>query len=98
MVIAYAQDSTLEQSLIKTFNGENPCPMCRAISDARDSSSNGQEQGITRSMDETRWTGLTPQITQTRLPSYDYYAHFANTPDGLSRDLDPPPTPPPRFV
>lgn len=35
MLVAYAQDGNLQAAITKTFDGEHPCPLCKAIEKGR---------------------------------------------------------------
>jgi len=35
MIISYSQDNTLREAVTMTFDGEHPCPMCKAIQQGR---------------------------------------------------------------
>jgi hypothetical protein len=36
MVVAYSQNSTLREAVSKTFDGQHPCPLCKAIEQGRE--------------------------------------------------------------
>lgn len=36
MLIAYSQDGTVREAVTKTFDGNHPCPLCRAIQQGRE--------------------------------------------------------------
>lgn len=35
MIVAYSQDATVQEAINKTFDGKHPCPVCKAIEQAR---------------------------------------------------------------
>ena len=36
MIVAYSRDSTVQQAVSKTFDGQHPCPLCKAIEQGRE--------------------------------------------------------------
>ncbi len=35
MIVAYSQDASISEAVTKTFDGNHPCPLCKAIKSAR---------------------------------------------------------------
>ncbi|MBE7503391.1 MAG: hypothetical protein HS113_24500 [Verrucomicrobiales bacterium] len=36
MIVAYAKEGTVREAISKTFDGEHPCPLCKAIEQGRE--------------------------------------------------------------
>jgi hypothetical protein len=94
MLITYAHDTSLQEAVTKTFDGQHPCPLCKVIEKGRADEKRQEQQPVKPGgkLD----VGLTWQPTefcfacpQDRPPPLDLI--------GLSR-ADEPSKPPPRGV
>ena len=42
MVVSYSHDAPLREALVKTFDGQHPCNLCKQISDGKKSEKKGE--------------------------------------------------------
>jgi hypothetical protein len=90
MTIEYSRDGSVLEALQKTFSGEKPCRLCKAVDAGRKSE---RQQAILKLEPKLEFTEL-----QTFLPIYPRIveASPAAASDGLVTRSQAPPTPPPR--
>ena len=90
MFVSFAQQTTLREALTKTFDGKNPCRICKLVREGQKS--------------ETEKTSLLPLVKIESLPCATVFALTPpaplsppTAPDSLAaRRVEPPPSPPPR--
>ena len=46
MLVKYAQDGSIQDAIEKTFDGEHPCPMCKAIKKAKREEKRAPQQPV----------------------------------------------------
>ena len=92
MAISYSQDAPLVEALEKTFNGENPCQLCKAVREGQQSE---REQPSLKA--ETKLDFWLPDLLALLyLPPL---AALSSEPKVTHpQHGDSPPTPPPRLV
>src|SRR5437588_11130357 len=90
MAVRYSQESTLRQALVKTFDGQHPCNLCKAVRNGKTSDKDAPKP-ITK-LD--LFPGCEQHMVFSSMPG-PFPA--ATGPFRLARS-DPPPTPPPRSI
>ena len=92
MFLSYSQTSTLRQALVKTFDGQHPCSLCKRIEQGKksekksDSTIDGKKLDF---VDGRQRFAFSPPMAFTLLPRFDDFA------PGLPAT---PPLPPPRLA
>ncbi len=89
MVIAYSQNASLAEALQKTFDGDHPCKLCKAVDEGRKSEQRQTLLKLDTKIDfylERPVTFVLPPAGERRFTAPDTIA---------TRWLEPPPTPPP---
>ncbi len=46
MIVTYSQDSTVREAISKTFDGRNPCPLCKAIERGRQEEQKQEQRSL----------------------------------------------------
>jgi len=95
MVVRYSQNDSLKVALVKTFDGQHPCSLCKVIEQAR-----GEER---RSSDTLSTVPVHYDWIYDRPEDvYTFGSRFSPSIDVVQMHLlgltEPPPTPPPRFI
>ncbi len=98
MLVRYTAEGDLESGIRRTFDGQNPCDMCRAIKEARSAESDPSEAPATLSRDEFRLAGLAPEADRARLRAPTRFAFPARELSAARHLRDAPPVPPPRLA
>jgi hypothetical protein len=91
MFIDYSQDSSLTISLHKTFDGQHPCCLCKAIAEGKKSE---KKQQLSFQKQDFQFVTFEEKFHLTKFASCRIPS--ANTSAG--RLPQQPPVPPPRFV
>lgn len=84
MVVSYSQDATLGVALIKTFDGNHPCNLCKAVREGQESEK--KQAALKVEIKKEYWsdtaiTLLSPPSSFTLLPALSLSApHRAETP------------------
>ena len=92
MVASYSQTAPFKAALVKTFDGEHPCSICKFVANGKKSEQKQETQKLLTKLDfflASTPAGLFP-------PAPDAL-HFTPPPCGGARG-DSPPTPPPRTL
>ncbi len=93
MAVAYSRQAGVRQGLAMTFDGQHPCPLCKAIEQGRaeeQQQKNGKTLKPGSKLDPVPlWSAEPLVFAQPRVPLPPF------TPSVLAR-TDPPPRPPPR--
>ncbi len=92
MVAGYAQSAPLKAALVKTFDGEHPCPICKFVANGKKAEQKQQTQKLLTKLDfflASTPAGLLP-------PAPD--ALYFTLPPSAGARSDTPPTPPPRTL
>jgi len=92
MVASYSQTDPLKAALVKTFDGEHPCSICKFVASGKKSEQKQQTQKLLTKLDfflAATPAGLVP-------PAPDAL-HFTPPPSRGARSHTPP-TPPPRTL
>jgi hypothetical protein len=95
MLISYSQDYSLPEALVMTFDGEHPCPMCKAIDQAREASTEHSLPTGFQSSSARELCGLSIKQKELFFPAYAYHHHLSISPICWQSVAYPPPTPPP---
>lgn len=93
MLISYSQESTIEEALTKTFDGEHPCSMCKKISKGRETEQ--KQKSRTVSVEKTELKFVKPSGNERLAPKYGFGAWRAVSQEALARSSEPA-VPPPR--
>jgi hypothetical protein len=90
MAVSYSHDSTLKEALVKTFDGQHPCKLCRAVEEGKKSE---RKQAPQKPIIKLDFFCL-PASMAIKGPA------FLPVPTGcagaISAPVQAPPTPPPR--
>jgi hypothetical protein len=92
MVASYSQTAPLKAALVKTFNGEHPCSICKFVANGKKSEQKQETGKLLVKLDFF--------LTPTRVaiyPPVPASLQFSSTRSAGSRN-ETPPTPPPRLV
>ena len=90
MAVSYSQDSTFKEALVKTFDGQHPCQLCKALRDGKKSESRHTLLKVETKLDFWLARGATLLYPPPPLLVLPPPSDFA-----LVR-FESPPTPPPR--
>lgn len=93
MIVSYSAKSGLLQGVEETFDGEHPCPMCKAIKQARESESSPADS-LAPVQKSALLLGLPPQAVP--LPTHAAFPQVTQLAARASLINLPPPLPPPR--
>ena len=98
MIISYTQQENIAAGIEKTFDGDHPCSMCRAIDKAKTSPADEQQNGAIQTPPAGRMEALVVESISLRLP--DYRTIRKTNADDLQPDSCKlkPPVPPPRHL
>jgi len=90
MAVNYAHNSTLREALVKTFNGKNPCTLCKVVEDGKKSEKKQSLLKVETKLDFwlTRYPTLLGPPPSSGLPTSEVASARLRT--------EPPPAPPPR--
>jgi len=92
MVASYSQTAPLKAALVKTFDGEHPCSICKFVANGKKSEQKQETQKLLTKLDfflASTPVGLFPPVPDA--------LHFTPPPSAGARS-DSPPTPPPRTL
>jgi len=92
MVASYSQTAPLKAALVKTFDGEHPCSICKFVANGKKSERKQQTQKLLTKLDFF----LTSNPVRLFPPVPDAL-HFMPPPSAGARSVAPP-TPPPRTL
>ena len=90
MVVRYSQDATFKEAVIKTFDGEHPCALCKEIAKGKQSEKKSESLLQLKKLEFLAVKAqfiFTAPMNSWYLPAFD---------DCLKSVLQTPPTPPPR--
>src|SRR5437762_12921916 len=90
MVAGYSQTAPLKAALVKTFDGEHPCSICKFVANGKKSEQKQETQKLLTKIDFF----LTSSPVRLFPPAPDAL-HFMPPPSAGARS-ETPPTPPPR--
>lgn len=94
MIIAYSQNDSLQGAVGKTFDGQHPCPMCKAIKQGR-----AEERQQSQQKSDSTVKLEFPLLTESlRLTAPEFGADVCFFIPHLTSSASEPPTPPPRLV
>jgi hypothetical protein len=92
MVVSYAQDASLGEAVLKTFDGKHPCCICKAIAAGKRSE---RKSWFTTQMQKLEF----PLAGENSILYTRPRPRFWHEADSLAESLSlRPPTPPPRFI
>ncbi|MCI0540627.1 MAG: hypothetical protein L0Z50_35955 [Verrucomicrobiales bacterium] len=92
MVISYSQDSPLKEALVKTFDGQHPCKLCKVVREGKKSE---QKQALLKV--ETKLDFLLVR-SAVFLDAPMPFVVLSDEPDSAQPRAESPPTPPPRLA
>jgi hypothetical protein len=93
MVVSYSAKAGLLKGVEETFDGDHPCPMCKAIKQARESESNAADS-LAPVQKSAELLGLPPKSVP--LPAHTSFPQVTPLEDHAGLVKSPPPLPPPR--
>ncbi len=89
MAVTFAQQDSIGVALGKTFNGQNPCQLCKFVEDGKKSTPNDEFSKVSLKLDgicaPAAWELTSPQISAAAFPAPAFLT---------SRSLAPPVPPP----
>jgi len=95
MLVSYSRDNTLTEAIGMTFDGEHPCPMCKAIEKSQtESAGNSSTEGWERSVHREPF-GLLADRPFVLRPATILLSRVHADLSGPSPLHFPPPSPPP---
>jgi hypothetical protein len=98
MLIQYSIDENIVAGVQKTFDGEHPCAMCKAIDKAASRPVDEQQSGAIQQQSTVRLDGLMFRRDNVDPPSFSLKkAHCSDELQPHEFSLQPP-VPPPRFL
>jgi len=92
MAVSFAQTAPLTDALRKTFDGQHPCKLCKAVREGQKSERNNSALKVEIKIDLlliSRSATIDPPAQYVSIPSGPVSFHFHS---------QSPPTPPPRFA
>jgi hypothetical protein len=92
MAVSFAQTAPLTDALRKTFDGQHPCKLCKAVREGQKSERNDSALKVETKIDlllTLRLAPIDPPAQYVSIPSGPASFHFRS---------QSPPTPPPRFA
>jgi len=92
MVASYSQTAPLKAALVKTFDGQHPCSICKFVAKGKKSEQKQETQKLSTKLDfflASTPAGLFPPVPDA--------LHFTPPPSAGARS-DTPPAPPPRTL
>jgi hypothetical protein len=95
MIVDYSRDATLLEGVRKTFDGQNPCDMCRAIQRSITDEA-AQPDEPAPAPHDIRLTCLLPATARVHAPHPSSCRRDACDSLAISEASDEPPVPPPR--
>ncbi len=90
MAVSYSHNSTLREALVKTFNGKNPCTLCRVVQEGKKSEKEKALLKVETKLDF--WLNRTPALLYPPPPSELRTSEVASA----QVRTEAPPAPPPR--
>ena len=94
MIIAYSQEDSFSTAISKTFDGQHPCPMCKALKQGR---AEEKKQDQQKSDNRLKLEFALPEDNRIFIASEARTALPTFTPFAQSLFVEPP-TPPPRVA
>ena len=91
MAVTYAQDASLKEAFVKTFDGKHPCGICKAVQEGKRSERKQNSLKLDTKID--LWLVRAAAWVSPTLPSFN----VRRTPVSCVQRVDSPPTPPPRL-
>ena len=92
MAVSYSQDSTLKEALVKTFDGQHPCKLCKVVQEGKRSE---RKQAPQKPLTKLDLFCLTPSLT-VKAPAF---VPVSTDGAGATSALgEAPPKPPPRQI
>lgn len=92
MAVKYSQDATITEALSKTFDGQHPCKLCKAVQEGRQS----EKKNDVLKIEAKKEFCFDSKISVT-FPPLVFTLILAPADSGLSR-TETPPVPPPRSL
>ena len=92
MVVTYSQDSTLQEAVVKTFDGKHPCSLCKQIAKSKQSEKKSEFPLQLKKLEFV--TAATRFMFAPALPSW----RLKTTDEAFKYVPATPPTPPPRLA
>lgn len=93
MIVRYSRNTTLQQALVQTFDGQHPCALCRFVADGRKAEHQERQAQLTLLkfdfLCEAPAAFIFAEVPPNRCEPGDQ--------QGFTR-CEQPPSPPPRFV
>jgi hypothetical protein len=92
MVISYSQDAPLKEAVAKTFDGQHPCKLCKAVQAGKTSEQKQASSNVETKLDF--WLARSASL----LDAPPTFVVLPAEPDSARRRAETPPTPPPRLA
>src|SRR5687767_340124 len=90
MLVSYTQDASFPEAVKKTFDGEHPCDLCKAVQTGK-----GQERKREFVASALKWDAVLLAAAALRPPGAEPW-HYPRAVVRSTIRMDGPPTPPPR--
>jgi hypothetical protein len=90
MAVSYAQNSTLKEALVKTFDGKHPCKLCKAVQAGKSAEKKPDVQKVETKLD---FFLISRQVIILSAPHAPFQTANISLMPARSES---PPTPPPR--
>jgi hypothetical protein len=92
MLVTYTQKASFPEAVKKTFDGEHPCDLCKAVQTGQ---SREKKQDFVASA--LKWDAVLSAIVTLRPPAAEPW-HYSRARSALNARVNAPPTPPPRVA
>ncbi len=92
MAVSYSQESTLREALVKTFDGQHPCQLCKVVRHGERAAQNKDAPKPITKLDLFLGAKQVTLFSSLRLPFQ------INSIAPMTSRRDAPPTPPPKSV
>ena len=91
MLVSYSQDRSIAEAAVMTFDGEHPCPLCKAIKKAKREEKRAPQQPV-----PTQKSDLYCTATALAVLAPPPLARLCADSEAAAQFHVPPPVPPPR--
>ena len=96
MLVKYTTCGNLREGVVKTFDGKNPCCLCKSIKKVRAEESAQQKNPAAPAKDEMRFVGVASASLALLLPPASRRRGISSESMSLEVRTERPPVPPPR--
>ena len=92
MLVSYTQKASFPEAVKKTFDGEHPCDLCKAVQTGQ--SHEKKQEFVVSAL---KWDAVLTAIISLRPPAAEPW-QYPRTISATNARVDGPPTPPPRAI